>query len=159
MICIYFSKSKLYFAKLDYLEITKHLSGFPTRETECDSHSGTYPNWLAQAPGDPLNVIENEHSSRGRLTLRQMMSQPHGLRAGHRAGLAKAERREGGLLLVTGTAPWPPSLKTYLKTTSPESHALCALCIALQAVAPPPPRLARAAREMFGGTFTGIAPV
>lgn len=58
MICMYFTKSKLYFIKLDYLEIVKQLSCYPARETEYNSHGDTCPNCLAQVPDNSLNITQ-----------------------------------------------------------------------------------------------------
>lgn len=102
MICTSFSKSELYFAKLDSLEMVEHLLGFPARETECDSRRG----WAGSGSRGPLHVTGRASSGRG-------------------PALGRTSR-----LAERWGAPWPPSLRTYLRTASPESHAPCAPCVA-----------------------------
>lgn len=58
MICIYFTKSKLYFTRLGYLETVKQLSGYPAWEMDYNSHGDTYTNCLAQVPDDSLDIIQ-----------------------------------------------------------------------------------------------------
>lgn len=89
MICIYFTKSKLNFTKLDDLEIVKQFSGYPTWETDYNSH-GTRTQTGSGSRWFPECWTENEQIS-GRTWYSDEHLLTHRLCMGHPIEIPKAE--------------------------------------------------------------------
>lgn len=126
MICIFFTKSKLYFTRLGYLEIVKQLSGYPAWEMEYNSHGNTYTNCLAQVP---WTLYRKWAHFRKDPVFRWALSLSHRLCTGHTVEIPKAECIDRILSACDLKSFWPLALKIYMKMNSSEFHLSSLFCV------------------------------